>query len=40
MKEYIKPEVEYIKFKAEEIASLPGGIGGTSDNDFTDDDFE
>ena len=40
MKDYLKPEIEYIKFKAEEIASLIGGEDGYASNDFSEDDFE
>lgn len=40
MKDYVKPDLEYIKFKAEAITNLPGAEGGFSNNDFVENDFE
>lgn len=40
MKEYLKPEIEYVDFKTEEITGPITGVGGTGSNTFTEDDFE
>lgn len=41
MKEYLKPELEYVSFAFERIAGqFPGDDQGESDNDFGFPDFE
>lgn len=40
MKEYMKPELEYVKFETEDIASDLGNDNGESaSNNFVEDDF-
>lgn len=39
MKEYMKPDLEYIIFKMEDILSYGDSTDEGVSNDFTDDDF-
>lgn len=39
MKEYLKPEIEYMLFVNEDI-STAGGTGDSESNDWSEDDFQ
>ncbi len=40
MKDYIKPDVEFVGFEVEEITSILDGNQGTTSNPFGSGDFE
>lgn len=39
MKEYLKPDLEYVKFVTENIADIGSGSGSHVSNEFEEDDF-